>query len=257
MLETSGAGDTITRPLYENDGVWDGVETRRTCADNAPLRLSALCFPPCATPLRSTRRPEGRAPNCAPAVRSRQPASQLPARRYPGRRNPSGVEERPVCLHTHRTRCDSYAAQNAPSSCLLRRFFGGEGFLFPPGLALEQAKPADKFQRMDRFFENAQRIFDVAVSAADSERQDFALLIRADGGLHFVMESAFSLEAAAIHGGAESAYRITRSCNGVRVHGRSMGRDCVLEERSAARELLRDQPLYRITPPLLNSSAVS
>lgn len=106
---------------------------------------------------------------------------------------------------------------------------------------------------MDRFFENAQRIFDVAVSAADSERQDFALLIRPDGGLHFVMESAFSLEAAAIHGGAGSAYRITRSRDGVRVQGRSLARDCVLEARSAARELLRDQPLYRITSPLLIS----
>ena len=106
---------------------------------------------------------------------------------------------------------------------------------------------------MDAFFENAQRIFDVARAAADSENHDFALLIRPDGGLHFVMESPLSLEAAAIHGGARSAYRITRSRNGIRVHGRSMGRDCVLEERSAARDLLRDQPRYRITSPILNS----
>src|SRR5580692_954971 len=106
---------------------------------------------------------------------------------------------------------------------------------------------------MDRFFENAQRIFDVAVSAPNSERQDFALLIRPDGGLHFVMESPFSLEAAAIHSGAESAYRITRSRDGVRVHGRSLLADCVIEQRNPRRELISDQPLYRITSPLLTS----
>jgi hypothetical protein len=106
---------------------------------------------------------------------------------------------------------------------------------------------------MDTFFENAQRIFDVAISAADGENRDFALLIRPDGGLHFVMESPLSIEAAAIHGGAESAHRVTYSPSGVRVQGRSIGRDCVLEERSASRELLRDQPLYRITSPLLTS----
>jgi len=111
---------------------------------------------------------------------------------------------------------------------------------------------------MDSFFENAQRIFDIARSdiarsGVNEENRDFALLIRPDRGLHFVMESPFSIEAAAIHGGAESAYRITYSRNGVRVHGRSAGRDCVLEGRSASRALLRDQPLYRITSPLLTS----
>ena len=44
---------------------------------------------------------------------------------------------------------------------------------------------------MDSFLVNAQRIFDVASSASGNE--DFALLIRPDGGLHFVMESPFSL----------------------------------------------------------------
>ncbi len=111
---------------------------------------------------------------------------------------------------------------------------------------------------MDAFFENAQRIFDVARSGGagagwDGENKDFALLIRPDGGLHFVMESPFSLEAAAIHGGARSAYRVSRSRDGVRVEGRSGGKDCVLQEQSPARELLRDQPLYRIASPLLTA----
>jgi len=106
---------------------------------------------------------------------------------------------------------------------------------------------------MDNVFRNAQEIFDVARAGANGDNSDFALLIRADGGLHFVMESEFSIEAAAIHAGAASAYRITRSRDGVRVQGRTFGADCVLEERNVARELLRDQARYRITSPLLTS----
>jgi hypothetical protein len=110
---------------------------------------------------------------------------------------------------------------------------------------------------MDRLLEDAQRIFDVARSGENGENQDFALLIRPDGVLHFVMESPFSIEAAAIHAGAISAYRITRSREGVRVQGRSADRDCILEERNPHREMLRDQPLYRITSPLLTSCATT
>lgn len=108
---------------------------------------------------------------------------------------------------------------------------------------------------MDSLLENAQRIFDVARSAVTpgGHEDDFALLIRPDGSLHFVMESPFSIEGAASHAGAQSAYRITRSRDGVRVQGHSAARDCVLEERNPHRELLRDQPLYSIISPLLIS----
>lgn len=108
---------------------------------------------------------------------------------------------------------------------------------------------------MGTLFENAQRIFEVAQAGALSgaNAEDFALLIRPDGGLHFVMESPFSIDGAAAYAGAESAFRVTRSRYGVRVQGRSGTADCVLEERSPHRELLRDQPLYRITSPLLIS----
>lgn len=109
---------------------------------------------------------------------------------------------------------------------------------------------------MDTLFENAHRIFDVARSGA-ATNQDFALLVRPDGGLHFIMEAPFSVEAAALHCGARTAYRITRSIDGVRVDGRSGGRNCILEESrppvSFLKEMLRDQPLYRITSPLLTS----
>lgn len=111
---------------------------------------------------------------------------------------------------------------------------------------------------MDAFLENAQRIFDVARSGAantgwNGEEQDFALLIRPDGGLHFVMESPFSLDAAAIHGGARIAYRVSTSRDSVRVEGKSGGKDCVIEEHNPARQFLRDQPLYRISPALLTA----
>jgi hypothetical protein len=110
---------------------------------------------------------------------------------------------------------------------------------------------------MDTLFENAHRIFDIARSAATTENQDFALIVRQDGGLHFVMESPFSMEAAALHCGARTAYRITRSRDGVRVDARGAGINCVLVESAGpnafAKEMLRDQPLYRITSPLLTS----
>jgi hypothetical protein len=109
---------------------------------------------------------------------------------------------------------------------------------------------------MDVFFENAHQILDTASTRTDSENDDFAVLIRSDGGLHFIMETPFSIEAAAIHAGAQAAYQVTRSGDGVRVTGRSMGRDCVLERRTPrclSSVLLRDQPLYRITSPVLTS----
>lgn len=114
---------------------------------------------------------------------------------------------------------------------------------------------------MDALLENAQRIFEVARASgsrfgdAEAGAQDFALLIRPDGGLHFIMESPFSIEAAAIHAGARSAFRVTHSRQGVRVEGRDAGHTYVLEARNPQRELLPDQPRYRITSPLLTAGA--
>jgi hypothetical protein len=110
---------------------------------------------------------------------------------------------------------------------------------------------------MDIFLENAHRIFDVARCGTDAENQDFALLIREDGGLHFVMETPFSIEAAALECGARAAYRVTRSRGGVRVAGQSGGKNCTLEERNTSRafvkQMLPDRTLYRMTSPLLTS----
>ena len=119
--------------------------------------------------------------------------------------------------------------------------------------------------RENQLFENARRIFDVATAeggAGDfTDAQDFALLIRPDGGMHFVMESPFSIEGAATYAGAQTAFRITRSPEGVRVEGRSGSVDCVIARHSQRRSpgpmLLPDQPLYCITSPLLTAGSAS
>ena len=117
---------------------------------------------------------------------------------------------------------------------------------------------------MDSFLENAHRIFEVARGVANgvanAEPQDFALLVKPDGGLHFIMESPFSMEGAAAWVGAQTVYRVTRSSEGIRVQGQNAGRggtqeQILLESRNKHRELLRDQPLYCITSPLLTSGS--
>jgi len=124
---------------------------------------------------------------------------------------------------------------------------------------------------VDVFLENAQKIFDVARADESTEPNDFALLIRPDGGLHFVMESSLSRldsqleEAASVHGEARIAYRVTKSDRGeVRVAGRDGDRECLLTQRASqnparparfSAELLRDQPLYWISSPLTLSAS--
>jgi hypothetical protein len=109
---------------------------------------------------------------------------------------------------------------------------------------------------MQSLTEHARQIFEVA-KAADGEAQDFALLIRPDGGLHFVMETPFSIEAATSYVGAQAAFRVTRSKDGVRVEGQSLGETCLLEARNAQRELLPDRPLYWMSSPLLTAGETS
>lgn len=115
--------------------------------------------------------------------------------------------------------------------------------------------------------ENARRIFDVARLAArqasHDDTQDFALLIRPDGGLHFLMEAPFSLEGASSYVGAGSAWRVSHSREGVRVEGRDgVSEVCLKERRNSSRitprrAFLPDEPRYRITSPLLTSCTAS
>jgi hypothetical protein len=114
---------------------------------------------------------------------------------------------------------------------------------------------------VDAFFENAQRIFEVAQADDSGESNDFLLLVRPDGGLHFVMESALSPDAVASQGECSVSYRVTKTGRGaVRVTGRCGTQQCIFEQHARqsfqpSRELLRDQPLYRINSPLTLSAA--
>src|SRR5665213_2243505 len=90
---------------------------------------------------------------------------------------------------------------------------------------------------MDTFLLNAQQIFDVAQSDTSGEDSEFALLIRPDGGIHLIMESEITLDAAATSAGARTAYRVSRSRNGIRasgIHVRTSSRSASLSDRTAA-----------------------
>src|SRR5579862_4752555 len=110
---------------------------------------------------------------------------------------------------------------------------------------------------MNAVLENAQRIFEVARADSSAESADFALLVLPDGSLHAIMEQPVSLEAAAIHHGARSAFHVIRRRGEVRVEGRGPRQVCILETRQPSPSLpvLRDQPLYRITSPLLTAGS--
>ncbi len=111
---------------------------------------------------------------------------------------------------------------------------------------------------MSVFLENAQKIFDVARTDPSGENSDFALLFREDGGIHMLMESPLSIDAATAHTGARTGYHVVRSNGTVKVSGLNAGQSVLLEQRSPgaySKSLLRDQPLYRITSPLLISAS--
>lgn len=98
---------------------------------------------------------------------------------------------------------------------------------------------------MDTFLENAQKIFDVARADSSADASDFALLVRPDGSLHVIMESELNLDAVTTDTGARSAYRVSRSKEGVRISGRDGASRCELTCPGWSRaQFLRDQPLY-------------
>lgn len=105
--------------------------------------------------------------------------------------------------------------------------------------------------------ETTQHIFDVAQTARDLDDtpREFALALRPDGGMHFIMESPVSIEGAASYAGARAVWKIRSSRQGVSVEGRD-GNSAILL-REAGISLLRDEPRYRITSGLPTSCAIS
>jgi hypothetical protein len=108
---------------------------------------------------------------------------------------------------------------------------------------------------VDTFLLNAQRIFDVARADGSGGDSEFVLLIRPDGGLQMFMG------AAAPSGGSGVVYNVEAVFKGCARH-RTGGRQVVRTRRDYAasvlkraseflRELLKDQPLYSVSAPLL------
>lgn len=108
---------------------------------------------------------------------------------------------------------------------------------------------------MDAFFQNAQEIFDVARADTSGECDSFALVVRPDGGLHFIMDGAMSLEGAAAYTAARSAYIVTRSARGVKVEGRNAFGTCKLEEVRKPLAWLHDMPFYQMATPAASPDA--
>lgn len=139
----------------------------------------------------------------------------------------------------------------------LRRSGQASGSRFPQKNC---ARAADKYFVND-LLDKTRAVFDVARAATDSDPVEFALAMRDDGGMHFIMETPFSIEGIRSCTAVRSIWRIRRSREGVSVDGRDFTtRVSVQEERAPRvflRELLTNHPRYRITSPALTSSALS
>ena len=127
-----------------------------------------------------------------------------------------------------------------------------------------ETRPISK--SVSAFFENAQRIFDVARADIGGDASDFTLLVRPDGSLHMLMEQTVNPDSAALAHGAQAVYRVSRSRGAVTVSGRNGGTRCELAGSTNpvrnSRLLLRDQPLYMLasqsmTSPLRISAPVA
>ncbi len=108
---------------------------------------------------------------------------------------------------------------------------------------------------VDAFFENAREIFDVARMDTSGESDSFALVVRPDGGLHFIMDGPVSLQGAAAYTASQSAFVVTRSASGIRVEGQSAQRTCVFEERRTPRLASAASMPYWMTSPVRISSS--
>jgi hypothetical protein len=104
---------------------------------------------------------------------------------------------------------------------------------------------------MDRFLDNAARIFDGGQSAvqAGCSESSWTVLIAREGGIRMVADSDWPLESLALESGAEMAYRVSVNGVHVQVDGVSNGRRCALQTELPAatfRRLLPDRRQYQL-----------
>jgi hypothetical protein len=105
---------------------------------------------------------------------------------------------------------------------------------------------------MDRFWQDAVSVFDIACSApAGAEAGQLNILIGGDGALHLISGEGWQPEALRSHFGAHTVYQVTRTPAGVKVAGHSTDRDCLLHSTSPASfayDLGAGLPFYSLSP---------
>ncbi|HEU0119222.1 MAG TPA: hypothetical protein VFQ91_01770 [Bryobacteraceae bacterium] len=104
---------------------------------------------------------------------------------------------------------------------------------------------------MDRFLDNAARIFEGGQSAVQAGCSDSAwtVLFAREGGIRMVANSDWPLDSLARESGAEMAYRVSVNGSQISVDGLSNGRRCALQSEPPAatfRRLLPDRVQYQL-----------
>ncbi len=104
---------------------------------------------------------------------------------------------------------------------------------------------------MDRFLDNAARIFEGGQSAVQAGCLESAwtVLIAREGGIRMVADSDWPLESLARESGAEMAYRVSVTGAHIQVDGLTGGRRCNLHSEPPAstfRRLLPDRRQYQL-----------
>jgi hypothetical protein len=96
---------------------------------------------------------------------------------------------------------------------------------------------------MNRFLDNASRIFEAAetVAGAGTPPSDMTILIGTGGGISLVADSDWPLDSLAMNTGAAMVYRVRQQDGKVLVEGKAGARTCRLETADSnlmARRLL-------------------
>lgn len=105
---------------------------------------------------------------------------------------------------------------------------------------------------MSQFWENAHKLLETALHGASSGApagDGLTVLIGAEGGIHILAHNDWPLDRLAAERGARQAYRVHQSRGRLIVDGVGDGNSCHLETKhpgTAAKTLLRDQPVYRM-----------
>ncbi len=117
---------------------------------------------------------------------------------------------------------------------------------------------------MSAFLDHAARLFAAAESCVQAGQMptNTTILLLANGALHLVSESDWTLDALIAHHGANMGYRITPAGSRVRVEGRAGGHRCQFElpgPQGLAKQLQAHLPALgqsSITPPPVRAAHV-